>query len=96
MAFTQHITVTNSSYTAVTAVSSNASQITVGEDPSVAGWPTTDFLVAKPTNTSVPRRVSVGSTYTFLALNNGKFAAGQVVGYIETVSGTTTFFQDEA
>lgn len=93
---TQHITVGASAFSAVTA-QSQCSLVTVGEDPSVAGWPTTDFYVSKPGAgpSSASRRISAGGTYTFDCVGGGKFLPGSVVGYVETVSGSTTFFQDE-
>lgn len=90
---TQHITVGSSAYSAVTA-QTNCTQVTIGEDPSVSGWPTTDFLIAKPGSASTPRRISAGGTYTFSAMG-GRFTQGTIVGYVEAVSGSTTFFQDE-
>jgi hypothetical protein len=90
---TQHITVGSSQFTQIVA-QTQCGEITVGEDPSVNGWPTTDFLVAKPSAANAPRRVSAGGTYTFSALG-GRFMAGAIAGYVEAVSGATTFFQDE-
>jgi hypothetical protein len=90
---TQHITVGSTQFTQIVA-QTQCGEITVGEDPSVSGWPTTDFLVAKPSAANTPRRVSAGGTYTFSALG-GRFMAGAIAGYVEAVSGATTFFQDE-
>jgi hypothetical protein len=87
---TQSITVVSGTYSVVIA-QSYSRQITVGEDPGVVGYPTSDFYVAKPAIGQTPRRVQTGGTYTFV----GPFIAGTVAGFITTVSGTTTFFQDE-
>jgi hypothetical protein len=68
--------------------------IKVREDNSVVGWPTTDFYVMKPSATSGANRYPLGYQYEF---TNGEqlFDIGDIAGYIETVSGTTTFAQDE-
>jgi hypothetical protein len=92
--FTQQITVGSSDFTEVVA-QTNCGEVTVGEDPSVIGWPTTDFLVSKARPGNTPRRVSAGGTYTFSALG-GRFDVGAIVGYVEAVSGATSFFQDES
>lgn len=89
---TQTFTVTNTNYSQVTVQSGYCRQVTVGESPAVSGYPTTDFLVAKPSTGNTPRRVVGGQSYTFI----GPFVAGSIAGYVETVTGTTTFYQDEA
>lgn len=68
--------------------------IKVREDNSVVGWPTTDFLILKPSATSGANRYPLGFQYEFT--NGGQlFDIGDIAGYIQTVSGTTTFAQDE-
>ena len=94
MAFTQTITVNNSGYTAVTVQSPATKNIRIGEDPGVGGYPTTDFYIAKPTNAATPIRVTAGNSYVFFTVG-GLFVQGQIVGYVKTVSGSTTFDQDE-
>lgn len=93
MAYTQQITVNNIAATAVIA-QSNCRQITVRENIAVAGWPTTDFLVLKPTAVVTGIRIAAGASYTFTKLQ-GLFAAGDTVGYLQTIAGSTTFDQDE-
>jgi hypothetical protein len=67
--------------------------VNVREDNSVVGWPTTDFYIMKPLSTSQPNRYPMGYAYQFLNPNGYKI--GDVAGYIQTVTGTTTFSQDE-
>ncbi len=67
-------------------------RITVGEDGTVSGAPTTNYNVYKPDYNSTPRQVFIGQTYTF----QGIFVPGQIVGYIKSITGTTTFFKDES
>lgn len=90
---TNLITVSSGAFTQIVALS-NCQGVTVGEDPSVSGFPTTDFLVARPLGTSNPRRISGGGSYRFTS-PLGLFKKGQTVGFIKAVSGTTTFFTDE-
>jgi hypothetical protein len=71
-------------------------QVTVGEDYSVAGAPTLDFRVRKPEKTDAFRTLPAGTTYTFKRTNGRMWKPGEVCGYIETVSSSTEFFQDEA
>lgn len=70
--------------------------IEVGEDPSVAGWPTTDFKVYVPTSSDGPRQRPAGATYAFVKPPGLFFNPGEVAGYVATVTGATTFFQDES
>jgi hypothetical protein len=91
--FTQSNTVTTSPPTQITA-QSNCKQITIGEDPGVVNYPTTDYYIYKPAASGpTPRRVQSGGTYTFVS--TGLFTPGQAVGFVATFTGTTTFFQDE-
>jgi len=91
---TKTITVTDAAWVAVTATT-DTRRISVQEDPSVANWPTTDYLVAKPLSSSVQIRKLAGAKYVF---ERGEYMhrAGSVAGYVKTVSGTTTFAQDES
>ena len=91
---TRTFTVTTTA-TAVT-VQSDSREITVGEDPSVAGWPTGDWVLRQPFAASAAVRRASGTTWTFKsAAGTGGFAKGEVVGYVAVVSGSTTFFQIE-
>jgi hypothetical protein len=92
VAFTSQITVNASGDTAI--VCNDACKIVIlSEDPGVASWPTTDFLVKKG-GSSQYIRVPRGQTYTFQS-GPSFFSAGQTIGFLKTVSGTTTFDQDE-
>ena len=76
---------------AVTVVTA-CKRVTVGEDESVANYPTTSFSM-RPDILDVPRRIGAGKTYTFY--RETYWAPGQICGYVDIPSGTTTFFQDE-
>jgi hypothetical protein len=90
---TSQISVTNSAATAVVA-QSLCKNIRVTENRAVANYPTTDFLVLKPGPSAVAVRLQSGAHYTFSAVI-GWFHTGDIVGYLKTVNGTTTFDQDE-
>lgn len=92
MAKTKQLTVSSVTPTAVVATNF-CHTIAVGEDPSVVGWPTTDFAVLKPSTTDQERTIPIGNAYHFE--RRGNWSPGQTVGYIRSLSGTTTFFQDE-
>ena len=103
MAATSQITVNAVGFTAVTVQNTlGCKNVRILEDPGVAGWPTSDFLIAKPLATSTPVRIPAGDAYTFSAASQNPanasaswFAPGLVVGYVKTISGSTTFDQDE-
>jgi hypothetical protein len=87
-------TITVGSALAVAVIASiPGSSITVREDNSVANWPTTDYLVMKPLAASTPIRFPLGYLYEFC--NPTGYRIGDIAGYIQTVTGTTTFAQDE-
>ena len=91
---TKTITVSNIAPTAVIA-ETETRDITVGEDPSVVGWPTQDFKVIKPEGTDLPRQIPIGGTYTFRRDRTNVYRIGEIAGYIQATTGSTTFFQDE-
>jgi hypothetical protein len=72
-----------------------SSRIEIGEDPSQAGWPTTDYLVRSPLALDSPRQMPAGTIYVFTKPNKKFFMPGEVVAYVETVTGSTSFFKDE-
>lgn len=96
---TRTFTVTDAVAVAIIATG-YTSAITVQEDPSVAGWPTTNFTVQKPTSADTAIQRPIGGQYTFqVSLNNSaSYAPGDVAGYVRLVAGaaSTTFQQDEA
>ena len=85
------------STTAATAIVANTAcwRITVGEDPSVTGFPTTELKVMKPLAASDARRLLRSSMYTFNAESPIPFAPGQTVGFVKALDAATTCFQDE-
>jgi hypothetical protein len=95
MAATAQISPTSAAWLAVTVISpSGCKSVRITENRGVAGWPTSDFLIAKPTTSATPVRVQAGAQYTF-----GDAATfwklGDIAGYIKMVTGSTTFDQDE-
>ncbi len=56
---------------------------------------TTDYFVRQPTSTSPQVRKVAGESTLFDAGQGNLFQTGQIVGYLETVSGTVTFSQEE-
>lgn len=93
MAYTSQITVNSIAATAITA-NSFCTEIRVVENAGVAGFPTTDYYVYKPTTGQTPTRIGAGIGYVFRS-KRSFFKLGQTVGYVQTVSGSTTFDQDE-
>ncbi len=95
MAKTRQVSVTSASPTAITAFSYAATSVRVTENRGVAGWPTTDLLILKPSSSDTPVRIPAGNSYTFQKVPPRGYAAGEVVGYVQTVAGTTTLDVDE-
>lgn len=91
---TKTITVSNVAPTAIVAETETV-EITVGEDPSVANWPTQDFKVMKPDGSALPRQIAIGGTYIFRRDRTNLYRVGEIVGYVQATTGSTTFFQDE-
>jgi len=91
---TKTITVSNLTPTAIVAETETV-EVTVGEDPSVVGWPTQDFKVMKPGSSDTPRQIPIGSTYIFRRDKTNLYRIGETVGYVQATTGSTTFFQDE-
>lgn len=90
-------------YTAVTVQGTlGCKNVRIMENSGVSGWPTTDFLIAKPLSSSTAVRIPGGSAYTFTAASQNPanpeaswFPPGWIVGYVKAVAGSTTFDQDE-
>lgn len=91
MAKTTTFSSNNSTFTAITTAIATKS-VTVGEDPSVANWPTTDLLIAAPTNADTAIQRSSGTTFTFTC-PTAFWKAGTVVGYIKNKTGASTTMQ---
>jgi hypothetical protein len=67
-----------------------AKRIRIKEDPSVSNWPTTDYLIKGDSPSSAEIRVPAGSGFAILD-SHVVCNVGQTVGYIKSVTGTTTF-----
>lgn len=63
------------------------SRVTIREQ-GAAG--TTDYLVRRPTSTSPAYRKVSGESFTFTADPPNKFQANEIIGYVETVTGSIT------
>ena len=95
MAKTSTFSVNNTGDPEAVTVSVVCRKVGVGEDPSVASWPTTDFKVYRPNKTDTPRQIPAGVSYIFQKPDGSFYQPGDIAGYVATASGTTTFFQDE-
>ena len=105
MAATGSVSVSNAAWTAVTA-QSHCRNVRVTENRGATGYPNGDFLVNKtvagdkvgiaaPPSSPISVRIQGGASYIFNC-PQGKFNAGQIVGYIQMVNTvSTTFDQDE-
>jgi len=73
-------------------------EIRLQEDPSIGvSWPTTDYKVYGTGEISTAIQKLAGTTFTITRVPmQGCFSPGEIVGYIETVTGSTTFLQIES
>jgi len=71
-------------------------KITVGEERAVADYPTTDFRVRKGAMNTEGTVLLAGLSYTFESSPGRFFQPGDVVGWVETLSGASDFYQDES
>lgn len=66
--------------------------VLVGEDSSVANWPTTDYRIKGTDNNSAMVQRPAGVLTEFSRQSNqSAYSPGDIIGYVETVSGSTTF-----
>lgn len=100
-AFTK-ITVTSTTVTPITATV-YGNTIQVSEDVSVTNYPSTEFVIFKVNPlggapSTQGRQVSAGSQYDFTkGLTVAQpFHPRDIVGYIQTITGTTSFIVDES
>jgi hypothetical protein len=70
-------------------------EIIVKEDPSVPDWPTVAYNVIGSAPGSTPIGYAAGTEHPFKSGPIQPFGVGDIVGYIETVTGSTTFQQKE-
>lgn len=96
---TKKITVTAAAPVAITAKSMTR-QITISEDRTVGGYPTTAFDVMKPASTDDHEQVPLQGSYTFtkgLGVSpNSLFMPGETAGFVQLpVVASTTLVQDE-
>lgn len=77
-------------------VQSVCTAVTVKESESVANWPTTPFIIAKPGIGTDVNYLTAGKSYQFPAKPGSNFLPGQILGQIYLPSGSTTGIQDEA
>lgn len=84
---TTTFSVTTSDTAITTTVAGNS--VVISEDPSVADWPTTDFNIKLPASTNTAIRRSSGTAFEIVS--DQIIPAGKTIGYVSTVTGTTTF-----
>lgn len=65
-------------------------RVFVIEDPSVVGWPTTDYTVFMPAAAATGIQKLAGTGYKFEGFGR-HFANDVTIGALKTISGTTTF-----
>lgn len=84
-------TTTFSVTTSDTAITTTVAtkKVLIQEDPGVAEWPTTDYKIKMPLSTNTAIQRSSGTSFEFSS--DMIIPAGKIVGYVATVSGTTTF-----
>lgn len=71
--------------------------VTIQESPSVADWPTQGFNLSTVASGGDVAQYSPGIAYTFPMRRGGQlYQPGEILAYIETLSGATTFQQIEA
>ena len=70
-------------------------KVVIQEDPSVANWPTTDYKLKFPDASATAIRRPAGTSWE-ITCDGAGFAAGRTIGYVSTVSGTTTFSKYES
>ena len=77
-------------------VTSMCRSVTIGEDPGVAGWPNSDYRVKGTAADSALTTQPAGTRFTFeRRTGQPAYSPGQIIGYVETVTGSTTFLQVE-
>jgi len=72
-------------------IDTNCTEVMFGEDPSVANFPTTDWTLRAPSKTDTPIRQEIGTQKVMRPPKGHTFDIGQIVAYVATVIGTTTF-----
>ena len=95
MAITRLVTVTSIAATELRA-STYCHYVQVGEDGSVVNGPTVDFTIRKMSTAADPLTLIAGTKYMFQPLPPHTYLPNELLGYIECVSGTSTFFIDES
>lgn len=76
-------------------VATECRHVIIGEDPSVTNWPTTDYQIKGASSNNFVQ-CAAGTKFEFHStVNEPPFRAGQVIGYVQTVSGSTTFMKVE-
>ena len=88
---TRTITVNDAGDPEEIAATSVCKRIIIAEDGSVANFPTTDWILRAPYIDSDPVRKGIGYSYVFEKPNGSFFHPGDVAGYVELPSGSTTF-----
>lgn len=94
MAYTLKFTVNNVGNDEVIVAQTVCRRITFGEDEGVTNFATVDWLWKAPTSTDYVQRTK-GSRMLFEPSPRIFFHPGDIVAYVKTVSGSSTFSQEE-
>jgi hypothetical protein len=83
--YSSQITVSSTADTPVVCQSSTKHAL-IYEDPGIANWPTTDYLIKMPDSAAYIRKPA-GTTFEL----SGVFNPGSLLCYLKAVTGSTTF-----
>lgn len=72
------------------------SRVQVGEDPSITGWPTVDYRIKGVEPNSEWVQCPAGTKFEFVRdARRPSYGVNRIIGYVETLSGSTTFLKVE-
>lgn len=92
---TKLVTVNNAGSDEQIVAQSVCSKITFGEDESVTNFPTVNWFYKSPTSTDYIKRSS-GSRQVFQKPNGSFYQVGELVAYVKTETGSSSFAQEES
>lgn len=96
MSKTRQITINSTAPTEILVQSNpGCARVRILENQSVSGFPTTDLLVYKQNTTDTPVQITAGREYDFEQPRLYQIF-GARVGWVKTVTGSTTLDVDES